>query len=615
MENQQDNFKWFGEGFDGFPKILPDDCVQYVLYVTDAKLSDFDIRKQLRTIQIAANALCKSLLKDFIWQRDAFCLELIQGQGRSKPILNPSCSLMSEGHSFLQGRTNFGDSIEDEWLVVYLLRELSRKFPQSWIRVFDSDGEFLLIEAADQLPKWLNPDVAENRIWINGGRLLIIPKLPTNKSFNTTGLKIDDALTFIQTREPDLLHTSSIESEAFHRLQKYPTQIKESLHYAMITIPRKLACVLHDNASRISPAVEAFYLRDPIALRPLQLHRPSRLFFPPEDFVTVSVKFAKVGYAQIKGQDFPTPPAWVAYTAKDPKARGRSGWDVGMKITCGFEMLLSDPQNVDKKPVREIKLLLEDLDAGEEQLPSDNDISQWDHTVDDESWLDIDFNDFDRELSGKTDAGPAGQGGGFGDRAAQANLRRMVTRFEKFLNDDDGTAEDADFFDDTDDENTSNTSDETASRGGVMDEAEEEIDFDEDRFTSMMRDMMGLPPVAALDNAADLGAKPGLGAAAQMQKDSVEEKQEIREVMDDMEEELRQAGALSLEPLPEEIIADPERLSLPSAQNSGATTVSDMPRFSEASTNEESAVDDEVLNIDFDRVKDLLKGYGDSWKV
>jgi len=30
--------------------------------------------------------------------------------------------------------------------------------------VQDSDGEFLLIEAADYLPKWLNPDTAENKV-------------------------------------------------------------------------------------------------------------------------------------------------------------------------------------------------------------------------------------------------------------------------------------------------------------------------------------------------------------------------------------------------------------------------------------------------------------------
>lgn len=74
--------------------------------------------------------------------------------------------LIPKGLSFLHGRTNFGDSIEDEWLIVYLLRELSKQFPQSWIRMVDSDGEFLLVEAADALPKWLNPEVAANRVSI-----------------------------------------------------------------------------------------------------------------------------------------------------------------------------------------------------------------------------------------------------------------------------------------------------------------------------------------------------------------------------------------------------------------------------------------------------------------
>jgi SGT1 protein len=54
--------------------------------------------------------------------------------------------------------------VADEWLIVYLLRELSNKFPDAWIRVYDTDGEFLLIEAANALPKWLNPEVAENRV-------------------------------------------------------------------------------------------------------------------------------------------------------------------------------------------------------------------------------------------------------------------------------------------------------------------------------------------------------------------------------------------------------------------------------------------------------------------
>lgn len=35
------------------------------------------------------------------------------------------------------------------------------------IRIEDNDGEFLLIEAADFLPKWLDPDNSANRVSIS----------------------------------------------------------------------------------------------------------------------------------------------------------------------------------------------------------------------------------------------------------------------------------------------------------------------------------------------------------------------------------------------------------------------------------------------------------------
>lgn len=33
-------------------------------------------------------------------------------------------------------------------------------------RIQDNDGDFLLIEAADYIPKWLDPDTSENRVII-----------------------------------------------------------------------------------------------------------------------------------------------------------------------------------------------------------------------------------------------------------------------------------------------------------------------------------------------------------------------------------------------------------------------------------------------------------------
>ena len=150
MDGPQDDFKWFGEGFDGFPKFLPEDCVEYTLYIIESKLNDFDIREKLREVQSEAIKMTKKLLKHFIWQREIFALELIREN--------------DEPRSFLRGRTNFGDSVEDEWLIVYILRELSASFPQLWIRIVDADGQFLLIEAANALPQWLNPEIADFRV-------------------------------------------------------------------------------------------------------------------------------------------------------------------------------------------------------------------------------------------------------------------------------------------------------------------------------------------------------------------------------------------------------------------------------------------------------------------
>lgn len=64
----------------------------------------------------------------------------------------------------LGGRTEFGDNVEDEWFIVYLLKRITRAFSQLAATIQDNDGEFLLIETAEYLPKWLDPESSENRV-------------------------------------------------------------------------------------------------------------------------------------------------------------------------------------------------------------------------------------------------------------------------------------------------------------------------------------------------------------------------------------------------------------------------------------------------------------------
>lgn len=361
-------------------------------------------------------------------------------------------------------------------------------------------------------------------------------------------LSLDEAKEQILKGRSNLLHARLVEEEAFYRLRNYPNQIQENLHGALVVIPRKVAYVLHQNPAYISPAVEALYIRDPISLRPLRAQAPKDLRFAPKDFVTTRVKFTKVGYAKLRSQQFPLPLAWRSVPETSTIA-SKPEFETGMKLTCGFEMLISDPHYQDSKAVREIGLILEDIDSGETPLPLDSEIVTWGTSGDDESWMDINFRDFEEELSG----GAKGENlSGFGDKSTQENLRKMVSRFEEFLNDDTAGMEGAE-LDDMDEDD-----DEDVDSLGSSNEGEDKAaSFDEGEFTQMMREMMGMPHETMEELMGSAGyerrrQKAAAGAvrhqkgvdAAGSEGDDIKE---IENLAAAMEVELKAAGALQLD--------------------------------------------------------------------
>lgn len=64
----------------------------------------------------------------------------------------------------LHGITFYGENIQDEWFIVELLFHLTKQFSGLIGRVIDSDGEFVLIEAADHLPQWADPETCMQRV-------------------------------------------------------------------------------------------------------------------------------------------------------------------------------------------------------------------------------------------------------------------------------------------------------------------------------------------------------------------------------------------------------------------------------------------------------------------
>lgn len=132
---------------------ISDDVLQCIIYL----LKDDETAVLVTQIM----TFVEKMIPDHIWHRDSFEL-----------------TLSKESKGAIECTMRVGDSIDDEWLVVYLLWQVTKQFSVAARYYFvhvsfnslisysvcDADGQFLLIEAADKLPAWVTPENVENRV-------------------------------------------------------------------------------------------------------------------------------------------------------------------------------------------------------------------------------------------------------------------------------------------------------------------------------------------------------------------------------------------------------------------------------------------------------------------
>ena len=92
------------------PPTISEDTLQYVLY-PPSEQSD---KASATTLAVLMQNYVDALLPDFQWHRDSFQLKVVP---------HP----LGDGY-ILEGRMRVGDSIDDEWCAVWLLREISAKW-------------------------------------------------------------------------------------------------------------------------------------------------------------------------------------------------------------------------------------------------------------------------------------------------------------------------------------------------------------------------------------------------------------------------------------------------------------------------------------------------------
>jgi hypothetical protein len=92
------------------PPAISEDTLHYALYPPKS-LSD---KVPALTLATVIGEYVDALLPGFLWHRDQFELKVV-----SDP----------EGHGYiLQGLMRVGDSVDDEWCVVWLLKEISSRW-------------------------------------------------------------------------------------------------------------------------------------------------------------------------------------------------------------------------------------------------------------------------------------------------------------------------------------------------------------------------------------------------------------------------------------------------------------------------------------------------------
>ena len=262
-------------------------------------------------------SLVQSLTKDYVWTRQNFNLRILPTE---------------PGNWCLYGRTYYGENVMDEWLLVSLLYEITRKLDLV-ARILDSDGEILLIEAAEQLPRWAGePDTGGGRVYIYRGsvHLLSVCDSPGSVSPAPAVTPPPHLCAQLVAEYPDLSRAQpGVQAVIRDKIRGLPWDSRDNHHVTNVELPRNVARLLNLNTAFLSCLVSAVCERDPADTRAARaMSRVGR-----GETVRCSVKMSRCLYARLHSSH--------VQPHRSSQWTGRSHQDTGFKLSLGLEILLA----------------------------------------------------------------------------------------------------------------------------------------------------------------------------------------------------------------------------------------------------------------------------------
>ncbi len=317
---------------------MEEDTVRYTIYPTSFSTSSASAtsatgKSDLDSLLQRCLSAALPHASAYLWHRDSFCLRADEARG---------C---------LAGEVRYGNNAEDEWFVVALLARVTREVDGAVARVEDAaDGELLLIEAADHLPRWAQePEAAGGRAFLCRGRMHLVPLAdrPSLLSPFPSALAEEgpDPRMCAQVVADPAFHTEAseeIQAAIQSRLGGRPSDWKDNLHYVHALLPAKAALLLHQSPQLISAVVHRLLDMD---REDAKILRSFRSFGRSGSFRT-GVEMTKCLYAMLESRDlYPAKGSGWTVRKKEEGEEGDRGWKeeaLGFKISAGMELLLAD---------------------------------------------------------------------------------------------------------------------------------------------------------------------------------------------------------------------------------------------------------------------------------
>ena len=257
-----------------------------VFYLDDTTLPNTSqqVLQRLVTICQELNDALKTTLNTFPWHT-----------GGDGPVFGVH---VTSGCPHLRAICYYGTNVNDEWVAIAGVFQLSKQFSQLAFQCWDvDDGHVLLIESAPQLPSWvdtISPAECRYRCWILNGTITLIR--PEDASDRNLSLK--SGINRLKT-ETFLEQTVLVQEAIDRRIKDFrdaftvnPPIWTCQLHRSALILPRTIANLIQHHPNMVNCAVTVFsqqcHSRQP----------PKKLEF--HDLVWTEHSFARTSYAMLR---------------------------------------------------------------------------------------------------------------------------------------------------------------------------------------------------------------------------------------------------------------------------------------------------------------------------